>query len=92
MQYTQQHSCEAFGEWLDAVQAGEASFKDSNFTLWNDEQVRIPRLLNSLANCNAGLGSMFDWLVEDYRGNLIGLKAWRTYANAVKVVRALRRQ
>jgi hypothetical protein len=42
MYHATEHTSEAFGEWLAAIQAGQASFKDNTFTHWNDDKSGFP--------------------------------------------------
>lgn len=87
--YAPGHVRGAFEEWLEATELRKASLLDNTFTLWSGEVIQIPKLLNQLSRCSAMTGA---WVIEQYRGCLIGEKAWRTYSNAVKVIRAIRRQ
>ena len=81
---------DAFLQWVADTVSGRASIYDK-VAVVGDEQVSIPKLLGRLSRCSDQLPSHDTWIVTDYP-EIVGRGAWRTYKNAVRVVRAWRRQ
>lgn len=81
----------AFLEWLDATKAGKASCRDRRYRDTSGKEFPTAYLLGFMAMNKATLPDDHTWIVTD-NPDLIGLQAERTYENAVRVVRAQRRQ
>jgi hypothetical protein len=81
---------EAFLQWITDAVFGRASFSDKTIVV-DDEPFAVSKLLGSLSNCSDQLPSSDAWIVAD-SPDIVGRRAWHTYKNAVRVVRAWRRQ
>jgi len=81
---------DAFLQWVADVGSGRASFNDTA-VMADGEQFAVAKLLGSLSRCSAKLPGSDAWIVAD-NPEIVGQRAWHTYKNAVRVVRALRRQ
>jgi len=81
--HCQGHVREAFSEWLEAVEVGQARISDGEFVAWNDERFSIQKLLGQLQNCTDILsGFHYGWLELEGR---------QTYAAAVRQIRRWRK-
>jgi hypothetical protein len=84
--HEQRYSKEAFEQWVTDVVFGHAGINDASVVVF-DEHFAVPKLLRSSSRCSERLPSSFAWIVTDNR-DVVGQRAWYTYKNAVRVVRA----
>jgi hypothetical protein len=78
-----------FLEWVGDLEVGRAAVNDA-VVISEGEQFSIPKLLGSLSRCSDQLPGSDAWIVAD-NPDVVGRRAWHTYRNAVRVVRAMRR-
>lgn len=88
---TQEYYRSAFLEWIEAIKAKKASWRDRAFIDAHNQQSPTAYLMGFLANNTDMLPVEQNWVVTDYP-ELIGKNAAPTYQNAVRVVQARRHQ
>lgn len=81
----------AFLEWMDASRAHQASCRDRCFIDAGGKEFPTAYLMGYLSSSMDDLPANHAWIVNDNR-EFAGQHAVRTYQNAVRVVRAQRRQ
>jgi hypothetical protein len=81
----------AFLEWLDASRAHNASWRDRHFIAADGQEYPTAYLMGHLFTITDDLPPEQSWIVSQYP-EFVGKQALPTYQNAVRVVRAQRRQ
>jgi hypothetical protein len=87
----QEETQQTFLEWIDAARSHQASYRDRCFTGASGKEFPTAYLMGVAAGSSDALPSAQRWIVSDYP-EFIGRNALPTYHNAVRVVRAQRRQ
>ncbi len=82
---------QAFFEWLTAARSHKASYRDRCFIDANGQEFPTAYLMGLVSDSTATLPAEYAWIIVDYP-EFIGRNALQTYENAVRVVRAHRRQ
>ena len=88
---TQEQTQNAFLEWMDATRLHQATWRDRCFIDAGGEEFVTIYLMGRLSSSTDALPADQTWIITDYP-EFIGQHALPTYQNAVRVVRAQRRQ
>ncbi len=88
---SQEEIQQAFFEWITAARIHKASYRDRCFIDANGKEFPTAYLMGLTPDSSTPLPTEYAWIVTDYP-EFIGQNALQTYENAVRVVRAHRRQ
>ena len=88
---TQEQTQKAFLEWMDATRLHQATWRDRCFIDASSKEFVTADLMGRLSSSTDALPAEQSWIITDYP-EFIGRHAMQTYQNAVRVVRAQRRQ